>query len=640
MAAAGSAGPGRVPPARSCPRTKRSRSALGQPFDAPGSGGVKRFRVLAGDLQRGLIIVYATPLTAVDGTIADLTRNAMLIAGIAVVLLGLLLWRVLAAATRPIDSMIDVAARIGAGDFTARVEPGLVHGDASRPRVRAQPDGRRVSSTAFAETSASEATLRQFVADASHELRTPLTSIRGYAQLLRMGAAGDEAEIATSRIDSEAKRMALLLGLGARIEHVLPVRTRHDRLPDEALLAAVGLDEPEAARVFVRRFQGRVFGLAFVITGDRNLAEDVAQQAFERAWRHAGSFDARRGTVVTWLLAIVHNLAVDTARVRRPELFGPSDLLELLPPATDVDPESAAMRADDLGRLRPALDALPVEQRRAGAPCHHRRTDDQRDRGHRRHTDTDGQDPPAHRLGPAPSRGHTGGRRVSEILCEWFREMAPELAFGTIESHWTTELLDHAAGSLRRQAELDQLSLIGDRLLSAGPQDPAADRLRGPGRGRHAAGAEDSLALTWPGAAGRPDGGGGRGCGRTRRRWRLCGRTASGRATAAPARACLVWPAHGRGPSSALTAPSPERSPSPPTRCPSPSSPWTIPAAGPEWSPVNSSPPIAKPPLSAPGPSTRSPGRVGGGHRPALLTAERMNIRNTAGTAPASAVLH
>ena len=130
-------------------------------------------------------------------------------------------------------------------------------------------------------------------------------------------------------------------------------------------MAAVGLDEPEAARVFVRRFQGRVFGLAFVITGDRNLAEDVAQQAFERAWRHAGSFDARRGTVVTWLLAIVHNLAVDTARVRRPELFDPSDLLELLPPATDVDPESAALKADDLGRLRPALDALPVEQRRA-----------------------------------------------------------------------------------------------------------------------------------------------------------------------------------------------------------------------------------------------------------------------------------
>ena len=46
---------------------------------------------------------------------------------------------------------------------------------------------------AFAETSASESTLRRFVADASHELRTPLTSIRGYAQLApgMKGLAGD-----------------------------------------------------------------------------------------------------------------------------------------------------------------------------------------------------------------------------------------------------------------------------------------------------------------------------------------------------------------------------------------------------------------------------------------------------------------
>ena len=92
---------------------------------------------------------------------------------------------------------------------------------------------------------------------------------------------------------------------------------------------------------------------------------------------------------------------------------------------------------------------------------------------------------------------------MSEILCEWFREMAPELAFGTIESHWTTELLDHAAGCLGCQAELDQLSLIGDRLLSAGPQIlpptdfevravagmlPAAGTASSsPGRGRRAA---------------------------------------------------------------------------------------------------------------------------------------------------------
>jgi hypothetical protein len=59
---------------------------------------------------------------------------------------------------------------------------------------------------------------------------------------------------------------------------------------------------------------------------------------------------------------------------------------------------------------------------------------------------------------------------MTEILCDWFRDMAPDLAFGTVESHGSRELLDHAAGCLSCQSYLDQLSLIGDRLLLAGPQ--------------------------------------------------------------------------------------------------------------------------------------------------------------------------
>jgi two-component system OmpR family sensor kinase len=66
---------------------------------------------------------------------------------------------------------------------------------------------------AFAERAASEERLRGFLADASHELRTPLASIRGYAELFRMGAARDgaEAEKAMSRIEQEAARMGVLV---------------------------------------------------------------------------------------------------------------------------------------------------------------------------------------------------------------------------------------------------------------------------------------------------------------------------------------------------------------------------------------------------------------------------------------------
>ncbi len=141
--------------------------------------------------------------------------------------------------------------------------------------------------------------------------------------------------------------------------------SRVDRLSDESLLAAVGLDERDAAAVFVRRFQRRVYGLAYVITSDRTLAEDVAQHAFERAWRHASTFDARRGSVVTWLMVITRNLAIDALRMRRVDLIDPLELLSLLPPSNGPDPETKALESVLLVRVRTALDNLPEEQRRA-----------------------------------------------------------------------------------------------------------------------------------------------------------------------------------------------------------------------------------------------------------------------------------
>jgi two-component system OmpR family sensor kinase len=82
---------------------------------------------------------------------------------------------------------------------------------------------------AFAEKSASEERLRQFVADASHELRTPLTSIRGYAELLRRGGFSDEAGTrkALQRVEEEAIRMGGLvedLLLLAELDRGRPLR--------------------------------------------------------------------------------------------------------------------------------------------------------------------------------------------------------------------------------------------------------------------------------------------------------------------------------------------------------------------------------------------------------------------------------
>jgi RNA polymerase sigma-70 factor (ECF subfamily) len=136
-------------------------------------------------------------------------------------------------------------------------------------------------------------------------------------------------------------------------------------LSDAALLDRVASSDPAATRAFVRRFQRRVYGLAFTVLGDAAAAEDVAQEALVRAWRHAGTYDARRGSVATWVLAITRNAAIDAARVRRPTTIDPDDLVVLSLASPERDPAEAAAVTDGVERLRDALTRLPDAQRRA-----------------------------------------------------------------------------------------------------------------------------------------------------------------------------------------------------------------------------------------------------------------------------------
>jgi RNA polymerase sigma-70 factor (ECF subfamily) len=134
-----------------------------------------------------------------------------------------------------------------------------------------------------------------------------------------------------------------------------------DGLSDEALLAGLGSGDPDAAAAFVRRFQSRVYGLTLTMLRDPELADDVAQETFVRAWQHAATYDARRGRVASWLLTIARNLAIDRTRVR---------------PVTPTDPDVIALRVDlaeqaeppdvpERDRLRRAVAELPDDQRRA-----------------------------------------------------------------------------------------------------------------------------------------------------------------------------------------------------------------------------------------------------------------------------------
>ena len=139
----------------------------------------------------------------------------------------------------------------------------------------------------------------------------------------------------------------------------------HDALSDEALLAGLGVGEADTGAAFVRRFQRRTFGLALSIVSDPGLAEDVAQEAMAKAWRHAQAYDPRRGSVATWLLTITRNLAIDALRLRRAQPTDPEVLVALDVPSEAGDPVEVATGNDDAGRIRAAIRRLPMDQRRA-----------------------------------------------------------------------------------------------------------------------------------------------------------------------------------------------------------------------------------------------------------------------------------
>jgi RNA polymerase sigma-70 factor (ECF subfamily) len=151
-----------------------------------------------------------------------------------------------------------------------------------------------------------------------------------------------------------------------RITHVSRVRSRdEDHISDEGLLSGMAVGDDQSGLVFVRRYQRRLFGLALGIVGDVGLAEDIAQEAFIRIFRHAVVFDVRRGSVATWTLTITRNLAIDALRVRRGTPTDRDDQVFLALTSTERQPDDAALTQDSLDGIRAALADLPIDQRRA-----------------------------------------------------------------------------------------------------------------------------------------------------------------------------------------------------------------------------------------------------------------------------------
>ena len=134
---------------------------------------------------------------------------------------------------------------------------------------------------------------------------------------------------------------------------------------DRAALARISGGELAALEELYDRYKTMAYSIAYRITNDATLAEDVVQDAFLGAWRNAARYMEGRGSVKTWLLSIVHHRAIDAIRRRRPT----SELPEIdagLPEALTLPDVWAEVSASlDAVTVREALVALSDVQREA-----------------------------------------------------------------------------------------------------------------------------------------------------------------------------------------------------------------------------------------------------------------------------------
>lgn len=135
---------------------------------------------------------------------------------------------------------------------------------------------------------------------------------------------------------------------------------------DRAVLMRLADGELDALEHLYDRYKTMAYSIAYRITNDPTLAEDVVQEAFLGAWRNAARYIEGRGSVKTWLLSIVHHRAIDAIRRRRPTTGLPDPIEAAVPAALTMPDVWAEVSASlDADTVRDALTVLSDVQRQA-----------------------------------------------------------------------------------------------------------------------------------------------------------------------------------------------------------------------------------------------------------------------------------
>jgi RNA polymerase sigma-70 factor (ECF subfamily) len=139
-------------------------------------------------------------------------------------------------------------------------------------------------------------------------------------------------------------------------------RRQHLLLADEKLISFVGQGDAEAFTTLYDRHSHAAFSLAYRVMGERQAAEDVAQDAFLKLWCSATSYRPERGSVRTWILSIVHNRGIDQIRSQASRRRTQDKIEASAPRSQPSEAFAETLRNSQRDQVREALDTLPPEQ--------------------------------------------------------------------------------------------------------------------------------------------------------------------------------------------------------------------------------------------------------------------------------------
>jgi RNA polymerase sigma-70 factor, ECF subfamily len=143
---------------------------------------------------------------------------------------------------------------------------------------------------------------------------------------------------------------------------VTPRGREYVLLADEDLISLVQTNDAEAFAVLYDRHSRTAYSLAYRMMGERQAAEDLAQDAFLKLWRAAGSYRAERGSVRTWLLSIVHNRGIDQLRSSASRRRTQEKVEASAPRVQPSEAFAQSWRNAQREQVREALKSLPEEQ--------------------------------------------------------------------------------------------------------------------------------------------------------------------------------------------------------------------------------------------------------------------------------------